>query len=410
MAAPTVFLAAGNAEVAWRTTGGSCAGEPARIQTTIDEGRTWDTRSTGSFDARRILALQVESPDVGSIVADVTAACTRTTLQSFTGGEFWRDAPALTATTAYVDPAEPGTVQLVQGPRDAPCDDAVQVVDSGQAAAVLCGSGALHIRSGSGDFRLIDAPGVLALALGTDGILTAGTAGSCAGTSVGRIVPASGAVSVLGCAAAAPTSGSVALSAAGRDVWLLTGDLSASPPTAGPPGDLGDRPRAVAASTPCSAPLDASPCRDGRRRRDRRHPRPLDRVGRRPRPPRARELEQAVPLASSVQSDLLAGDSAGASADVAQLRDHSARAVSLTGIRSGPSPSTCRSWVPTSAPSARSPASSTGSAETRCSPSSASPARSTSRASRRRTGGSTSTRSWQRKSPSARPTTRSTRR
>lgn len=224
MAAPTVFLAAGNAEVAWRTTGGSCTGEPARIQTTIDAGRTWDTRSTGSFDARRILALQVDSPDVGSVVADVTAACTRTTLQSFTGGEFWRDASALTATTAYVDPAQPGTVQLVQGPRDAPCDDAVQVVDSGQAAAVLCGSGALHVRSGSGDFRLIDAPGVLALALGTDGILTAGTAGSCAGTSVGRIVPASGAVSVLGCAAAAPTSGSVAISAAGRDVWLLTGD------------------------------------------------------------------------------------------------------------------------------------------------------------------------------------------
>ncbi|MBF4617394.1 hypothetical protein ITJ44_04815 [Clavibacter sp. VKM Ac-2873] len=224
VAAPTVFLAAGNAEVAWRTTGGSCTGEPARIQTTIDEGRTWDTRSTGSFDARRILALQVESPDVGSIVADVTAACTRTTLQSFTGGEFWRDAPALTATTAYVDPAKPATVQLVQGPRDAPCDDAVQVVDSGQAAAVLCGSGALHVRSGSGDFRRVDAPGVLALALGADGILTAGTAGSCAGTSVGRIVPASGAVSVLGCAAAVPTSGSVAISAAGRDVWLLTGD------------------------------------------------------------------------------------------------------------------------------------------------------------------------------------------
>ncbi|WP_227077741.1 hypothetical protein ACAD28_00863 [Clavibacter nebraskensis] len=224
VAAPTVFLAAGNAEVAWRTTGGSCTGEPARIQTTIDAGRTWDTRSTGSFDARRILALQVDSPDVGSVVADVTAACTRTTLQSFTGGEFWRDASALTATTAYVDPAQPGTVQLVQGPRDAPCDDAVQVVDSGQAAAMLCGSGALHVRSGSGDFRLIDAPGVLALALGTDGILTAGTAGSCAGTSVGRIVPASGAVSVLGCAAAAPTSGSVAISAAGRDVWLLTGD------------------------------------------------------------------------------------------------------------------------------------------------------------------------------------------
>ncbi len=43
------------------------------------------------------------------------------------------------------------------------------------------------------------------------------------------------------------------------------------------------------------------------------------------------ELEQAGPLASSGQSDLLAGDSAGASADVAQLRDHSARAVSLTG-------------------------------------------------------------------------------
>ena len=33
-----------------------------------------------------------------------------------------------------------------------------------------------------------------------------------------------GAVSVLGCAAAVPTSGSVAISAAGRDVWLLTGD------------------------------------------------------------------------------------------------------------------------------------------------------------------------------------------
>ncbi|OUE27308.1 hypothetical protein [Clavibacter michiganensis] len=224
VAAPTVFLAAGNAEVAWRTTAGSCTGEPARIQTTIDAGRTWDTRSTGSFDARRILALQVESPDVGSVVADVTAACSRTTLQSFTGGEFWRDAPARTATTAYVDPATPGTVQLVQGSRDAPCDDAVQVVDSGQAAAVLCGSGDLHVRSGSGDFRRIDAPGALALALGPDGILTAGTAGSCAGTSIGRIVPASGDVSVLGCADAVPTSGSVALSAAGADVWLLTGD------------------------------------------------------------------------------------------------------------------------------------------------------------------------------------------
>ncbi|WP_310889902.1 hypothetical protein [Clavibacter capsici] len=222
--APTVFLAAGNAEVAWRTTAGSCTGEPARIQTTIDSGRTWDTRSTGTFDARRILALQVESPDVGSIVADVTAACSRTTLQSFTGGEFWRDAPAQTAGTAYVDPAEPRTVRLVQGQQDAPCDDAVQVVDSGQAAAVLCGSGALHVRSGSGDFRRVDAPGTLALALGADGILTAGTSGSCAGTSVGRIVPASGAVSVLGCAKAVPTSGSVAISAAGRDVWLLTGD------------------------------------------------------------------------------------------------------------------------------------------------------------------------------------------
>jgi hypothetical protein len=43
------------------------------------------------------------------------------------------------------------------------------------------------------------------------------------------------------------------------------------------------------------------------------------------------ELEQAVPLASSVQRDLLAGDSAGAAASVAQLREHSGRATSLTG-------------------------------------------------------------------------------
>jgi hypothetical protein len=43
------------------------------------------------------------------------------------------------------------------------------------------------------------------------------------------------------------------------------------------------------------------------------------------------ELEQAVPLASSVQRDLLGGDAAGASASVAQLREHSARAVQLTG-------------------------------------------------------------------------------
>ena len=224
VAAPTVFLAAGNADVAWRTTAGSCTGEAARIQTTIDRGRTWDTRTTDSFDARRVLALSVASPDVGSIVADVTAACSRTALQSFTGGEFWRDSPALASTTAYVDPADPGTVHLVQGQRDAPCDDAVQAVDSGQAAAVLCGSGAVHVRSGGGDFRRVDAPGVLALALGPDGILTAGTAESCRGTSVGRIVPSTGAVSVVGCESAVPTSGAVALSAAGRDVWLLTGD------------------------------------------------------------------------------------------------------------------------------------------------------------------------------------------
>jgi hypothetical protein len=43
------------------------------------------------------------------------------------------------------------------------------------------------------------------------------------------------------------------------------------------------------------------------------------------------ELEQAVPLASSVQRDLLAGDSAGAATSVARLREHSGRAVSLTG-------------------------------------------------------------------------------
>jgi hypothetical protein len=43
------------------------------------------------------------------------------------------------------------------------------------------------------------------------------------------------------------------------------------------------------------------------------------------------ELEQAVPLASSVQRDLLAGDSAGAATGVAELREHSSRAVSLTG-------------------------------------------------------------------------------
>ncbi|PPF53120.1 hypothetical protein C5B94_10785 [Clavibacter michiganensis] len=43
------------------------------------------------------------------------------------------------------------------------------------------------------------------------------------------------------------------------------------------------------------------------------------------------ELEQAVPLASSVQRDLLGGDSPGAAAGVAQLREHSSRAVSLTG-------------------------------------------------------------------------------
>ncbi|WP_317229762.1 hypothetical protein [Clavibacter sp. MX14-G9D] len=224
VAAPTVFLAAGDAEVAWRTTAGSCTGEAARIETTIDEGRTWDARTTDSFDARRVLALTVESPDVGSIVADVTAACSRTALQSFTGGEFWRDSPALASTTAYVDPEEPGTIQLVQGAQDAPCDDAVQVVDSGQAAAVLCASGDLHVRSGSGDFRQVDAPGALALALGPDGILTAGTAESCTGTSIGRIVPASGDISTVGCASAVPTSGQVAVSAAGRAVWLLTGD------------------------------------------------------------------------------------------------------------------------------------------------------------------------------------------
>jgi hypothetical protein len=43
------------------------------------------------------------------------------------------------------------------------------------------------------------------------------------------------------------------------------------------------------------------------------------------------ELEQAVPLASSVQRDLLAGDSAGAADGVSRLREHSSRAVSLTG-------------------------------------------------------------------------------
>ncbi|MFD2339673.1 DUF4012 domain-containing protein [Clavibacter michiganensis subsp. tessellarius] len=42
------------------------------------------------------------------------------------------------------------------------------------------------------------------------------------------------------------------------------------------------------------------------------------------------ELEQAVPLASSVQRDLLAGDPAGAASGVDKLREHSARAVSLT--------------------------------------------------------------------------------
>ncbi len=122
------------------------------------------------------------------------------------------------------------------------------------------------------------------------------------------------------------------------------------------------------------------------------------------------ELEQAVPLASSVQSDLLAGDSAGASADVAQLRDHSARAVSLTGDPIW----AVTEHVPFVGPNLRAFREISGivdrDAETRCSPSSASPARSTSRASRRRTGGSTWTRSWPRRSPSARPTTRSTRR
>ncbi|MFJ3380053.1 WD40/YVTN/BNR-like repeat-containing protein [Curtobacterium sp. NPDC090217] len=217
------LLSATNGLEAWRASSGTCGGDEAVLQHTVDGGKSWTSVGLGD-GVSTVLALRASSTGV-AVVAGTGDDCAPTVRTSTDDGATWKDGPDGAAGAAI------GTdgLLLKSGTVDAPCPDPIEVFEGTYTTAVTC-DGEVQWRSGTGAWVAAPIDGVRSLAdAGNTYTLARTGIASCEGVQIASMpaakVTATTEATAVGCAADADASGAVTIARSGQHVWLWAGDL-----------------------------------------------------------------------------------------------------------------------------------------------------------------------------------------
>ncbi|MBW9122401.1 hypothetical protein JNB63_20100 [Microbacterium trichothecenolyticum] len=209
-------------EVWWRATAGSCTGPAPLIERSYDQGATWTDVTPTYRGIAQVQTLEAFSARDAEIVAAV-ADCEPQALRTYTRGEFWDPYPDVLAASRYIDPSDPGSVNLPSGPVPAPCPAAFGLHAFGDVIALVCDGRA---RSWSANEWVPLAPeNALAVTIDGSDVLVAHRSDECAGVAIARVAAgAPDVASPVGCAEGADAAAPVAIAARGDGVVAWVGD------------------------------------------------------------------------------------------------------------------------------------------------------------------------------------------
>lgn len=214
------LLSAVDGVTAWRSTRSQCGGATV-LERTTDGGVTWQQVDLDD-DVDAVYAIRALSGSI-SVVVGVGTDCEPAVRTSTDNGKTWK-AGAVAAAGAAVTPAG---LFLKTGVAPSPCPDPREAFQGSYTTAIVCASGVVEWRQGSGVWIAVPVAGIESLTdAGNTYTVARSDVPGCAGISVGSLPAAamttSSTVSDVGCASAARGE-SPAISRAGQATWLWAG-------------------------------------------------------------------------------------------------------------------------------------------------------------------------------------------
>ncbi len=211
------FLSVGS-EATWRGTAGVCGGIAPLIERSSDGGSTWQNVTPTSKGIAQLQGLSSFGGRNASAVADMGSACSRTTLRTYTDGQFWEPYPDAFAVDTYALPAERAVV--VDGKKiTAPCAAPWGVRSTAGMTAMICEGTAYRL---DGQRWTVLTPDARAVAVTSGHVYVARADAACTGI---RVSDYANTATDLACVAtdATDAAGALALDAtAGSSTTSLT--------------------------------------------------------------------------------------------------------------------------------------------------------------------------------------------
>ncbi|MBN9177768.1 MAG: hypothetical protein J0I43_10420 [Microbacterium sp.] len=192
------------ADAMWRATAGTCTptgqaggaagGPPAHVERSADGGQTWQNVTPANGSIAHVRSLTSFGGRNATAVVDTGAACTTTTMRTYTDGQFWEPYPDIFATDTYLSAT--GSVVIEGQTVTAPCSAPSGLRQGGGGVALLCDGSAYLRTDGTWTPLVGDAR---ALAVSDAGVVVAHADAACPGIRVTDFASASDPVD-LGCA------------------------------------------------------------------------------------------------------------------------------------------------------------------------------------------------------------------
>lgn len=199
------FLSVGS-ESTWRGTAGVCGGIAPLIERSSDGGSTWQNVTPTAKGIAHLQSLSSFGGRNATAVADMGSACSKTTLRTYTDGQFWEPYPDIFAVDTYTLPGERAVV--VDGKKiAAPCATPWGLRSGSGVTAVICDGTAYRL---DGQNWTTLTPDARAVAVASGHVYVARADAACTGI---RISDYATAATDIGCITAADTAGPLALDA-----------------------------------------------------------------------------------------------------------------------------------------------------------------------------------------------------
>lgn len=213
------FLSVGS-EATWRGTAGVCGGIAPLIERSSDGGSTWQSVTPTSKGIAQLQSLTSFGGRNATAVADMGSACSKTTLRTYTDGQFWEPYPDVFAVDTYALPGERAVI--VDGKKiTTPCTTPWGLRSGSGATAMICDGTAYRL---DGQNWIALTPDAKAVAVSSSHVYVARADAACTGI---RISDYATTATDISCVATADAAGPLALDAtsstAGTSLTLWAG-------------------------------------------------------------------------------------------------------------------------------------------------------------------------------------------